>query len=99
MNYILFDDNRQHLLPLTYTRPVADIRLGILTISEKWQKVLSSEVSYSTEEYLSAKFPLTISDDNVWINGSVCPDENLLNAIHSLENNQSLKKGDTAFGL
>ncbi len=95
MNYILFDDNRQHLLPLTYTRPVADIRLGILTISEKWQKVLSSEVSYSTEEYLSAKFPLTISDDNVWINGSVCPDENLLNAIHSLENNQSLKKGDT----
>ena len=95
MNYILFDDNRQHLLPLTYTRPVADIRLGILTISEKWQKALSSGVSYSTEEYLSAKFPLTISDDNVWINGSVCPDENLLNAIHSLENNQSLKKGDT----
>jgi len=95
MNYILFDDNRQHLLPLTYTRPVADIRLGILTISEKWQKALSSEVSYSTEEYLSAKFPLIISDDNVWINGSVCPDENLLNAIHSLENNQSLKKGDT----
>lgn len=94
MNYILFDDNRQHLLPLTYTRPVADIRLGILTISEKWQKALSSEVSYSTEEYLSAKFPLIISDDNVWINGSICPDENLLNAIHSLENNQSLKKGD-----
>ena len=67
MNYILFDDNRQHLLPLTYTRPVADIRLGILTISEKWQKALSSVVSYTTEDYLSTKFPLTISDDNVWI--------------------------------
>lgn len=95
MNYILFDDNRKHLLPLTFTRPVSEIRLGILTISEKWQKVLSSSISYSTEEYLSAKFPLTISDDNIWINGSVCPDQSLVHAIHSLEINQTLKKGDS----
>ena len=95
MNYILFDDNRKHLLPLTFTRPVSEIRLGILTISEKWQKVLSSSISYSTEEYLSAKFPLTISGDNIWINGSVCPDQSLVHAIHSLEINQTLKKGDS----
>ena len=94
MNYILFDDNRQHLLPLTYTRPIAEIRLGILTISEKWQIALSSTVSHSTEEYLSTKFPLSISDDNTWINGSICPNESLLKAIHSLKSNQSLKKDD-----
>jgi len=94
MNYILFDDNRQHLLPLTFTRPVADIRLGILTISEKWQKALSSSISFSTEEYLRKKFPLKISADNIWINGSVCPDDNLLKEIHSLSINQCLKKGE-----
>lgn len=95
MNYILFDDNRQHLLPLTFTRPVSEIRLGILTISEKWQKALSSSVSYATEEYLSEKFPLIITSDNLWINGSVCPNEKLLKAIHSLEINEGLKKGET----
>ncbi|HQX03888.1 MAG TPA: putative sugar nucleotidyl transferase, partial [Flavobacterium sp.] len=41
MNYILFDGPvRNALLPFTFTRPVADIRIGILTIREKWEKYL-----------------------------------------------------------
>lgn len=95
MNYILFDDNRTHLLPLTYTRPVSEIRIGILTITEKWQMALSSTMSFLTENYLSSKYPLTMLDDNVWINGSICPNLNLVNAILDLQSNQCLIKNQT----
>lgn len=96
MNYILFDDNtRNDLLPLTYTRPVADIRVGILTIREKWEKVLGAKTSTKTEVYLSDKYPLVTSadTDNVWINGSFCPDKIMTEEIKTLGPNQSLSKG------
>ena len=58
MSLILFDEPRvwQQLLPLTYTRPVAALRLGILTIAEKWAIDLQDEYSYQTEVYLQQKF-------------------------------------------
>jgi UDP-N-acetylglucosamine diphosphorylase/glucosamine-1-phosphate N-acetyltransferase len=93
MNYILFDDaTRIQLLPLTFTRPVADIRIGILTIREKWEKMLNAKTSSKTEEYLSKKFPLefAIDTDNMWINGSFCPNEKLIQEIKSLLPNQAL---------
>ena len=95
MNYILFDDSRGNLLPLTYTRPVSEIRIGILTIKEKWEDFLSEQCSYSTENYLQQKFPLISKDDNLWINGSICPNSELVEAIMSLNNNQCLKQNDT----
>ncbi len=93
MNFILFDDNtRKNLLPLTFTRPVADIRIGILTIREKWERMLDTKTSTKTEDYLSAKYPLqfAIDSDNVWLNASVCPDKNLLEEIKTLLPNQVL---------
>src|ERR1019366_2975516 len=93
MNYILFDDDtRVHLLPLTFTRPVADIRVGILTIRKKWEKLLGVKTSSKTENYLSNKFPLkfSIHDDNIWINGSFCPNEKLVEEITKLQPNQAL---------
>lgn len=93
MNYILFDDNnRNNLLPLTFTRPVADIRIGILTIREKWEKMLNAETSSHTQEYLQKKFPseFTIDMDNFWINGSVCPNEKLLEEINKLQPRQAM---------
>lgn len=93
MNYILFDDNtRINLLPLTFTRPVADIRMGILTIREKWERVLNVKVSSKTEDYLSKKFPteFAIDTDNVWINASFCPNEKLLEEISTLQPDQVL---------
>ncbi|MES2397592.1 MAG: GlmU family protein [Bacteroidota bacterium] len=88
MNYILFDDNtRNNLLPLTFTRPVADIRIGILTIREKWERTLGAKTSSKTQDYLSKKYPaeFAIDTDNVWINGSVCPNEKLIEEIMSLK--------------
>jgi len=91
MNYILFDGvERVNLLPFTFTRPVASIRFGILTIAEKWEKMLGAKVSFKTQDYLSTKFPINIESDNVFINGAVCPDESLIKAITSLQPGQTL---------
>ena len=63
MNYILFDDvSRESLKPLTYIRPVCDIRVGILTIREKWERYLGEKTSTMTEDYLTVKYPSELSD-------------------------------------
>tara|TARA_B110000467_G_C18314698_1_gene480655 strand:- start:936 stop:2090 length:1155 start_codon:yes stop_codon:yes gene_type:complete len=95
MNYILFDHHRENLLPLTYTRPVADIRIGVLTIREKWEHYLNTTTSTLTEDYLQLKFPLVTNEDNVWINGGVCPTVELVKAISQLAEGVCLKQGDT----
>lgn len=95
MGIILFDDAAQQtLLPLTFTRPVADLRIGILTIAEKWQKYTQQETSFLTAVYLQAKFPLKTSYQNLLINGSVCPDEALLEAVNNLQEGEALKQND-----
>ena len=103
MNVILFDDSliRANLLPLTFTRPVADIRIGILTIREKWEKLTGLITSSKTETYLSAKFPteFTIDIDNVWINGSLLPDKIVLEEIKALQPKHALLKGDILIGV
>ncbi len=90
-NIILFDsDVRNHLLPFTYTRPVAELRCGILTIREKWELWLEGSVSYITQGYLAEKFPINIADDNLIIDGSLLPNPALCNLINDLEYNQAL---------
>ncbi|MEI6697067.1 MAG: GlmU family protein [Bacteroidota bacterium] len=95
MNYILFDDaSRNNLLPLSFTRPVADIRVGILTIREKWEKYLNCKTSSLTEAYLSEKFPIIIQSDNFLINSSIFPNKEIIDEIHVLKPNQALSAGD-----
>ncbi len=95
MNYILFDDFRGNLLPLTYTRPVSEIRIGILTITKKWEHFFKKKFSFYTEDYLQQKFSLITKEDNLWVNGSICPDTNLVSAIQSLSVNQCLMQNET----
>ena len=91
MNYILFDGNvRNALLPFTFTRPVADIRVGILTIREKWEKYLGYTTTTITEEYLSEKYPMVEMEENVMINASFLPNDVLVEMIKSLEENQAI---------
>lgn len=96
MNIVLFDDPsvRTELFPFTLTRPVANIRCGILTIEEKWSKRLKAEVSFLTSDYLQKKFPLIESSDNLLINGCICPDENLVKTVLELKTGQSLIKNN-----
>lgn len=94
-NYILFDDSAwQRLLPLTYTRPVCEIRIGILTIREKWEKYLETEFSFLTQDYLSEKYPLKTGSANIYINGSVLPTELLTAAIKKLQPGECLTQKD-----
>lgn len=94
-NYILFDDKAwQTLLPLTFTRPVCEVRIGILTIREKWEKYFGADFSFLTQYYLSGKYPQKSGSDNVYINGSVLPDKNLFEAIKNLKNGDCLLQND-----
>ena len=95
MNYILFDsDVRNALLPFTYTRPVADIRVGILTIREKWEKHLGLTTTTITEEYLEAKFPMVEMAQNVMINASFIPTNELVERVLRLSENEAIFQGD-----
>jgi UDP-N-acetylglucosamine diphosphorylase/glucosamine-1-phosphate N-acetyltransferase len=91
MNYILFDgSSRDQLLPFTFTRPVADIRIGILTIREKWENLLSTTTSTVTEDYLSNKWPMVEMERNIMINASFLPTPELLIQIENLEENEAI---------
>ncbi len=87
----LFDDKSWLTLrPLTFTRPVADLRIGILTIAEKWAKQLGAAFGYQTQAYLGTKYPTVAA--NLAINGAICPDEALLTAVSALKEGEVLVK-------
>jgi len=91
MNYILYDGNRRNnLLPLTYTKPVAEIRIGILTIREKWEKWLNTTITTLTEEYLETKYPMVEMEQNIMIHASFLPTKKLVKSIQNLQENQFL---------
>ena len=95
MNYILFDGPvRNALLPFTFTRPVADILVGIMTIRQKWEARLGSTITTITEEYLSAKFPMVEMEENVMINAAYLPNDTLAELVSDLKPNQAIFKGD-----
>jgi UDP-N-acetylglucosamine diphosphorylase/glucosamine-1-phosphate N-acetyltransferase len=95
MNYILFDGpSRSNLLPFTFTRPVADIRVGILTIREKWENFLGATTTTVTEDYLSEKFPMVEMEENIMINASFCPNAELVELIKNLKENQAIFSGE-----
>ena len=99
--YCLFDDSyRDELLPLTFTKPVSELRIGILTIREKWKKYLGTDIcSWKTQYYLSGKFPFQEQDNTLFINGHVCPTQPLAEQIKKLELNQGIFCGDRVIAV
>lgn len=96
MNIVLFDhaDIRTNLLPFTFTRPGALVRIGIDTISEKWKRHTQANISYLTEPYLSIKYPSVFTDDNYFVCGTLIPNAELVNAIKALQLGESLWSGN-----
>lgn len=91
MNLIFFDQNRQNLLPLAYTRPIAEFRCGILTLAEKWSKrVEEAKVSYLTEDYLAEKYPAQYEELNYYVNGSILANDKLVEATKALNEGELL---------
>ncbi|OFX18330.1 MAG: glucose-1-phosphate thymidylyltransferase [Bacteroidetes bacterium GWA2_31_9] len=100
MNYLLFDDNSwDNLLPLTFTRPVSELRIGILTIKEKWEKYLNTECSYITKDYLSEKYKSEIKNDNILINSSFLPNIEIANVIKLLNNSEAIVHQDVLLAI
>lgn len=92
-NIILFDskDVRDNLLPITYTRPISDIRVGILTIMEKWKREFQdAQFSYLTTSYLELKFKTIQADDSLYIAGHIIPNDNLVEVINKLNVNEAI---------
>ena len=100
MNVIFFDDNevRKNLLPLTYTRPISHLRVGITTIAEKWRLLLGEKgnrYSFLTATYLTRLFPARVTRDNVLIAAHVLPDDTLVGEVLALERGEALMLGET----
>jgi len=94
-NIILFDDDSWNtLLPLSYTRPVAELRVGILKIREKWEHALGGKSSFVTQDYLSEKFPAQVEKDNLIINGALLPNDRIVKLILELELNNAIIAND-----
>ncbi len=89
-NTVLFDFNRKSLLPFTFTRPVADLRIGILTLREHWELMLEGTTSFLTQDYLSKKFPEWKENENLFLNGALIPTQELLDAARRLSLGQRL---------
>lgn len=93
MQIVLFDDDiwRQRTYPLSLTRPVSNLRVGILTINEKWEKWLKLPVSYLTAHHLKEKYPLqTAASEILLIRGDVLPDAELVERLDTLNNGEAL---------
>ncbi len=93
MNIVLFDDQyRNNFLPLTYTRPIADLRIGILKITEKFQHYFpSASIFYQTEDYLQNKFKSIESGECLYINSRFLPTENFVEQLQQLGPNEALE--------
>ena len=90
MNVILFDINRSNFYPLSYTRPISEFRIGILTIKEKWTHYYKN-ISTKTEDYLVSKYPIRKQKENLWIDASVLPSKELKTELDSLRNGEVLE--------
>ena len=93
MTYILVDTNPKNFYPLTYTRPVSGLRVGIYTLHEKWEKLLGKPVYQRTEPVLQELFEIKTDSENVFINSKYLPTAELVSQIEGLKNNQKLIDG------
>lgn len=90
---LVFSDAQywEDFLPLTFTRPVAEMRCGILTFSERWQKILeNTEVSFFTEAYLQYKFAEPEKKESLFLVTNFLPTETVIQQIKDLKQGEAL---------
>lgn len=94
-NIVLFDTQEVHCacLPITFTRAVSDVRVGIRTISEKWQGFIPGEYTALTADYLAVKYP-EVPDEALFVAGYVCPTRELAATVSGLKSGEALVATD-----
>ena len=92
MRLCLFDgSNRTDLLPLVYTRPVAQLFIGGMTLASRWERLLHASVVSETETYLQPKTP----SFDVAVLGGCLPSSALVAAVQQLQDGQKLVHENT----
>ncbi|MBI1780482.1 MAG: glucose-1-phosphate thymidylyltransferase, partial [Sphingobacteriales bacterium] len=95
MNLVLFDTSQRKLLyPFTLTRPVADIRVGIFTIREFWERYFQLTSFTITEQYLQEKFPNTTTNTVILVNSSLLPNEEFFSLLIELKDDEAIVDGE-----
>ncbi len=93
-HYVLFDTQETYLnlLPLSFTRPIAQFRVGIDTIADKWNMLLETVCTFRPVDYLRSKFEQLPAEDadTVYIAGNILPTPELALRIESLERGECL---------
>lgn len=91
MKLVLFDNGlHKRFAPLSLTRPIGDLRIGIMTNTERWKLVEpTAEIFFETEAYLNTKFPTTKNVD-LFVNGALIPNDEVIAAILALSENEKL---------
>jgi len=74
-------------------RPIGRVRVGILTIAEKWKSSMVILVLFQHTNHYHKKFATRFEDDNLWVNGAICPDEDFFESIGALQLGEGLRKG------
>ncbi len=100
MQLCFFEDHiYSNFHPLTLSRPVDDLRLGIHTIAEKWFCALDSEAWWRLcRPELQAVFSHINPDENApgcWINSRYLPSAKLVDEIKNLNEDTCIKSGNT----
>ncbi len=96
MQFIIFDGNaRYRFLPFTHTRPVADIRCGIMTMRERWEFLLRESTATLTTSYLQPAFPFKSEADNIYINAAVFADQHIVTEVKNLQPEEALLQDNT----
>ena len=91
---LLLSDNHLHLrfAPLTLTRPVAELRCGLFTNTERWQLLLpNAQIGFETKSFLSGKFP---ANEGIWINAQCIANAELAAMITNLKAGEAIYRQD-----
>jgi UDP-N-acetylglucosamine diphosphorylase/glucosamine-1-phosphate N-acetyltransferase len=96
MQLVLFEDHlRSHFLPLAYTRPVGDLRMGMMTMAERYAKLFNTTVAHRTQVSLEDIFPVATAQIQLHINARLFPTKSFVQALRALQPGEALKHGDT----
>ncbi|MEX0769127.1 MAG: putative sugar nucleotidyl transferase [Balneolaceae bacterium] len=97
--FIFEDEHAVHFHPLTLTRPIDDLRIGILTIREKWEKSLNPAVTTrNLRDSLAGVFEqpfLPANQECIFINGRMMPDKEIVESVKSLKPGEGITSGNT----
>ncbi len=98
MQILLVDQFESKFFPLCLTRPVGEMRTGILKSSEKWELLTGEKVTFLTRDSLNEKFPSKISGEFLAVDASIIPNFELIEALNGLKFGQSLQKDKVWIG-